>query len=439
MLLTIAILLIPLLLCICVPFRYLVNQEWPRLRRALYFPIAGQARWEHRTQRVRLLRRFGGVELKLRTADERDVHCVWIEYRGDLEGGGGGGEDTSPCETPVALCLHANAMVLDDMIDWAQFYLSRGVSVMLVTFWGYPDPNDPDDLDEQPAGLAPELQDSLAGGVDATLLGSGVEGEVVRCPSEQTMYHDAEAALRYIHEVKRVATDRTLAHGLSIGGGVAASLGVQHPGLRVTFDQTFASLHEVSVHVGAGLYDQLILPRAPRRCHMVTALSRTSARSQPSSPQQALGVNVGARVTASALISAAGRRTPPRFWSCCPSHRLGREREGERRERDPPPSLPPLVLQVARCLQPVILRLAAFVLVRMLFKTGRRTKYLCEQDRMDNLRKASTIKGDVFAIWSEVRSSSRPVSPPPTRPWLSRPPSPPQWAHGTPPTPAPPL
>ena len=311
MLLTIAILLIPLLLCICVPFRYLVNQEWPRLRRALYFPIAGQARWEHRTQRVRLLRRFGGVELKLRTADERDVHCVWIEYRGDLEGGGGGGEDTSPCETPVALCLHANAMVLDDMIDWAQFYLSRGVSVMLVTFWGYPDPNDPDDLDEQPAGLAPELQDSLAGGVDATLLGSGVEGEVVRCPSEQTMYHDAEAALRYIHEVKRVATDRTLAHGLSIGGGVAASLGVQHPGLRVTFDQTFASLHEVSVHVGAGLYDQLILPRAPRRCHMVTALSRTSARSQPSSPQQALGVNVGARVTASALISAAGRRTPP--------------------------------------------------------------------------------------------------------------------------------
>jgi len=324
MLLAIAILLIPLLLCICVPFRYLVNQEWPRLRRALYFPIAGQARWEHRTQRIRLLRRFGGVELKLRTADERDVHCVWIEYRGDLEGGGGGGEDTSPCETPVALCLHANAMVLDDMIDWAQFYLSRGVSVMLVTFWGYPDPNDPDDLDEQPAGLAPELQDSLAGGVDATLLGSGVEGEVVRCPSEQTMYHDAEAALRYIHEVKRVATDRTLAHGLSIGGGVAASLGVQHPGLRVTFDQTFASLHEVSVHVGAGLYDQLILPRAPRRCHMV-----------------------------------------------------------------------------ARCLQPVILRLAAFVLVRMLFKTGRRTKYLCEQDRMDNLRKASTIKGDVFAIWSE--------------------------------------
>jgi len=324
MLLAIAILLIPLLLCICVPFRYLVNQEWPRLRRALYFPIAGQARWEHRTQRVRLLRRFGGVELKLRTADERDVHCVWIEYRGDLEGVGLGGEDTSPCETPVALCLHANAMVLDDMIDWAQFYLSRGVSVMLVTFWGYPDPNDPDDLDEQPAGLPPELQDNLSGGVDATLLGSGVEGEVVRCPSEQTMYHDAEAALRYIHEVKRVATDRTLAHGLSIGGGVAASLGVQHPGLRVTFDQTFASLHEVSVHVGAGLYDQLILPRAPRRCHMV-----------------------------------------------------------------------------ARCLQPVILRLAAFVLVRMLFKTGRRTKYLCEQDRMDNLRKASTIKGDVFAIWSE--------------------------------------
>ena len=29
------------------------DQEWPRLRRALYFPIAGQQRWEHATQRQR--------------------------------------------------------------------------------------------------------------------------------------------------------------------------------------------------------------------------------------------------------------------------------------------------------------------------------------------------------------------------------------------------
>ena len=51
-----------------------------------------------------------------------------------------------------------------------------------------------------------------------------------------------------------------LAHGLSIGGACAASLGVQHTGLRVTFDQAFASLAEVSLHVGRGLYDQLLVP-----------------------------------------------------------------------------------------------------------------------------------------------------------------------------------
>ena len=48
----------------------------------------------------------------------------------------------APLQGCVALLLHANAMVLDDMSDWAQFYLSLGVSVMMLTFWGYPDPDE---------------------------------------------------------------------------------------------------------------------------------------------------------------------------------------------------------------------------------------------------------------------------------------------------------
>ena len=316
MLLTWLIVLVPLVLCLYLPFRYLVRQEWPKLRRAIYFPIAGQARWEHKTQRVRLLRRLNGVEILLHTADEREVHAVWLDPPGTARDAANGGQPPespdAPCPTPAVLCLHANAMVLDDMVDWAHFYLQRGVAVMLITFWGYPDPSEPDD---EPQGTP-----------DSLLL----DDPLCRCPTEETMYHDAEAALRYMTQVRRVTLDRALVHGLSIGGGVAASLGVRHPGLRVTLDQTFASLWEVSIHVGAGLYDQLLLPRSPRRLH-------------------------------------------------------------------------PLV----RCLQPCLLRLAAFVLLRMLFKidgtssSPSSSKQLCEQDRMDNLRKAAAMKGDLFAIFAE--------------------------------------
>ena len=48
-------------LCCCAPLRYLLSNEWPRLRQMLYFPLSGQMRWEHRTQRQRLIRRLGGV------------------------------------------------------------------------------------------------------------------------------------------------------------------------------------------------------------------------------------------------------------------------------------------------------------------------------------------------------------------------------------------
>jgi hypothetical protein len=321
-----AAIIVPIFLCIYMPFRWLTSQEWPWLRRALYFPIAGQARWEHATQRMRLLRRLGGVPVLLRTADERTVHAVWIEYRppgAKHPDRAHSATDEGPCATPVALCLHANAMVLDDMIDWAQFYLTRGISVMLVTFWGYPDPDEPEaDGRASPPTAAPDVErvKQLPREMEAAY--SADVG--MRCPSEQTMYHDAEAALRWLMDTRGASIDRTLVHGLSIGGGVAASLGVNHPGLRVTFDQTFASLAEVTLHVGTGLYEQIVLPRAPRRCHTLV-----------------------------------------------------------------------------RWLRPCVLRLVAFVLLRMLFKTGSSSSRIGEQDRMDNVRKAAAIKADVFAIFAE--------------------------------------
>ena len=173
-------------LCVAVPLRWILRQEWPRLRQTLYFPLSGHCRREHAAQRQRLLRRLNAIEVELTTADGRRVHCVWATPRGGTVrsdgavapgaegaatacdggggGGGGGGAMASSggcgatassggcCATAssgadgfpsVALLLHANAMVLDDMADWAQFYLSLGCSVLILTFWGYPPPTPP--------------------------------------------------------------------------------------------------------------------------------------------------------------------------------------------------------------------------------------------------------------------------------------------------------
>ena len=82
-------------------------------------------------------------------------------------------------------------MVLDDMIDWAHYYLSLGCSVMLVTFWGYPDPEDEEggsDLRSPSPTAAQSDSASLLGGDGSD------DGLADRTPTEATMYLDAEAA-----------------------------------------------------------------------------------------------------------------------------------------------------------------------------------------------------------------------------------------------------
>ena len=50
-----------------------------------------------------------------------------------------------------------------------------------------------------------------------------------------------------------------------MGGAAASALGMHNPGLKVTVDQTFASIHEVSANVGRALFEQLVPPRTPRQ------------------------------------------------------------------------------------------------------------------------------------------------------------------------------
>lgn len=302
--------LVVLALLIGLPVRYLISREWGMLRRALYFPIAGTPRDHHSAQRHRLLQRLRGTEVELTTDDDRTVHGVWVDPPRTSAG---------PRRSAVIM-LHANAMVLDDMEEWANFYLALGTSVFLITFWGYPDPSEPAEGDGAQAG-PPDITQSLLGAVQ----------DAACCPTERGMYLDAEAALRHMQHAYGVTTDRALVHGISIGSAVAIALGVQHPGLKVTFDQGFGSLFEVSVHVGASLYEQLIVPRAAAatgRCSKISRLALTA-------------------------------------------------------------------------LQPALLRAAAWIVVRMLFKSGIGGPGVGAQDRMDCLGKARGLHGDLFVIHAE--------------------------------------
>ena len=68
----------------------------------------------------RLLKRLGGEEVALTTSDDRVVHCVWAAPKSGARAGPHDGG-------PVALLLHANAMVLDDMSDWAQVRMAPAI------------------------------------------------------------------------------------------------------------------------------------------------------------------------------------------------------------------------------------------------------------------------------------------------------------------------
>ncbi|KAJ1628632.1 hypothetical protein T492DRAFT_841451 [Pavlovales sp. CCMP2436] len=130
--------LIPLVLglpvlAICSAVAHVTGQDWPKLRNMFYFPLGGTTRGSHHaTQRQRLLQRLGGTNLRLVTRDNRAVSAVYAE-------------PDRPVRTDVAVILiGANAMVLDDMVEYAEFYLHRlRVPVLMLSLWGYPDPINP--------------------------------------------------------------------------------------------------------------------------------------------------------------------------------------------------------------------------------------------------------------------------------------------------------
>jgi hypothetical protein len=70
-------------------------------------------------------------------------------------------------------------------------------------------------------------------------------GRSAGSPSEQGLYADARAALRYLTETRGQATDKIVFCGRSLGGAVAIELATHHPPPALVVESTFTDLADV--------------------------------------------------------------------------------------------------------------------------------------------------------------------------------------------------
>lgn len=77
--------------------------------------------------------------------------------------------------------------------------------------------------------------------MDALVVTFGGYGDSDGPASELNFYADAQAALNWLLKVQKLPLGRVLAHGLSIGAGVALALAEANPGLHAVVDQGFTT------------------------------------------------------------------------------------------------------------------------------------------------------------------------------------------------------
>lgn len=200
----------------------IISRDWPKLRNMFFFPLGGTERPHHAVQRQRVIRRLNGVQLSLTTYDKREISAVWAHPpAGDA------------VTSAAVMLLGANAMVLDDLLDYAEWYLHRlRLPVLIVNLWSYPDP-------------VVRAKPPVSGGEEDPLVDEEAMGDGT-CPSELSTYQDGEAAFAHMQQERGIPADGVLIHGVSIGAAVAAAVAANHPGVRVTMDQPFCTLKEVT-------------------------------------------------------------------------------------------------------------------------------------------------------------------------------------------------
>ncbi|MCH9626633.1 MAG: hypothetical protein S4CHLAM2_02590 [Chlamydiales bacterium] len=133
---------------------------------------------------------------------------------------------------PTAILFHANGCTKEGMQVWGHYYRGKGFNVFLAEYRGY----------QQNTG--------------------------VRAGPNQEMeaYLDAEAALKFVLD-QGVKREKVLAHGLSLGGAYAASLGYFYGIQHVVLEQTFTSFSAVAVNV--------VRSNAPRPRNRLLVLTST--------------------------------------------------------------------------------------------------------------------------------------------------------------------
>ncbi|NGX60634.1 MAG: Multifunctional-autoprocessing repeats-in-toxin [Chlamydiae bacterium] len=139
---------------------------------------------------------------------------VDFKTQDDVKLGGFWREQVDSDDAPPAVILfHGNGMNAEDMRPWMDYYWDLGFSVLSMEYRGY------------------GISDGETGGDNA----------------EMEAYMDAEAALKFVMD-KKIDLTNILAHGYSLGGAYAASLGGFF-GVQTVLSHTFTSYADVMEHL----------------------------------------------------------------------------------------------------------------------------------------------------------------------------------------------
>ncbi len=115
---------------------------------------------------------------------------------------------------PVMLYFHHNAMNIGSNVSQALQFHKLGYSIVLFDYRGF----------------------------------GQSEG---RFPTEAQVYEDAEAAWNYVVQTRKIAANRVVIYGHSIGGAIAVNLAAKHPEAgALVVQSSFTSMRDMTKHFG---------------------------------------------------------------------------------------------------------------------------------------------------------------------------------------------
>jgi esterase/lipase len=200
---------------ICVELDHVIPVEdlWlEELVQQNIFPLNGDRNPpSYEKNREQIMRELQATEHLLSTLDGIAIDSLWAP-----------GSEGSP----VAILFHGNGSILDSMEGYAHWYRSKGFGVLLVTIRGYP--------------------------------GSG--GDAIES-GELGVFFDIEAAMHFVVNTQRVPINKVVAHGFSLGGAYAATIG-RYFDPPVVLDHAFTNVEDIVVRVADWLPEFITRPAA---------------------------------------------------------------------------------------------------------------------------------------------------------------------------------